>query len=110
MSRKRVIVVVSKPKSVPELPPEVLVSADQYLAGGEALSDRAALVVNLSDSYRSGTKGYYVSLLADARGQTVLPSLETIQGLSDPYGLFRFLHEAGVAAVDVQEMRARRRA
>jgi glutathione synthase/RimK-type ligase-like ATP-grasp enzyme/gamma-glutamyl:cysteine ligase YbdK (ATP-grasp superfamily) len=109
VSRKRVIVVVSNPRTVPELPPEVLVSADHYLAGGEALSDRTALVVNLCSSYRAGTKGYYVSLLADARGQTVLPSLETIQGLSDPYALFRFLHEAGVSTVDPQEMRARRK-
>jgi glutathione synthase/RimK-type ligase-like ATP-grasp enzyme/gamma-glutamyl:cysteine ligase YbdK (ATP-grasp superfamily) len=110
VSRRRVLVVVSSPKSVPELPAERVISADRYLAGGEALSDRTTLVVNLCSSYRSGTKGYYVSLLADARGQTVIPSLETIQGLSDPYALFRALHEAGVSTVDVQEMRARRRA
>ena len=110
MSRRRIVAVVTRPRSVPELPADVVVSADRYLEGGEAFSDPGALVVNLCDSYRAGTRGYYVSLLADARGQTVIPSVETIQGLADPYALFRALHEAGVSTADVQEMRARRRA
>ena len=109
MSRRRIVIVVSRPRSVPELPAESVVSADRYLQGGEAFSDPTATVVNLCDSYRSGTRGYYVSLLADARGQTVIPSVESIQGLADPYALFRFLHEAGVSTVDPQEMRARRK-
>ncbi|HEX2094482.1 MAG TPA: RimK-like ATPgrasp N-terminal domain-containing protein, partial [Longimicrobiaceae bacterium] len=110
MSRRRVVVVVSDPRAVPELPAEMLVSADTYLEGGEALCDRRITLVNLCSSYRYRTKGYYVSLLADARGQTVVPGVETIEGLADAYGLFRALREAGVPTVDVREMRARRRA
>ncbi|MEW5930652.1 MAG: glutamate-cysteine ligase family protein [Gemmatimonadota bacterium] len=107
MSRRRVVVVVSDPRKAAELPAEMLVSADEYLEGGEALTDRGLVVVNLCNSYRYRTRGYYVSLLADARGQTVVPSVETIEGLADAYGLFRALREAGVPTVDVREMRSR---
>lgn len=110
MSRRRLVVVVSERRAVPDLPAEMVVTADEYLEGGGTLSDRRLTVVNLCNSYRYRTKGYYVSLLADARGQRVLPGVETIEGLADAYGLFRALHEAGVPTVDVQEMRARRRA
>ncbi|HEU0077526.1 MAG TPA: RimK-like ATPgrasp N-terminal domain-containing protein, partial [Longimicrobiaceae bacterium] len=107
MSRRRVVVVVSDPRTAADLPAEMLVSADEYLEGGEALTDRQLTVVNLCNSYRYRTRGYYVSLLADARGQTVVPGVETIEGLSDAYGVFRALREAGVATVDVREMRSR---
>lgn len=107
MSRRRVVVVVSDPRTATDLPAEMLVSADEYLEGGEALTDRQLVVVNLCNSYRYRTRGYYVSLLADARGQTVVPSVETIEGLSDAYGLFRALREAGVPTVDVREMKSR---
>ncbi|HEX7238728.1 MAG TPA: glutamate-cysteine ligase family protein [Longimicrobiaceae bacterium] len=110
MSRKRVVVVVSDRRAVPELPAATLVTADEYLEGGEAVSDRGATVVNLCSSYRYRTKGYYVSLLADARGQTVVPEVATLEGLADAYGFFRALHEAGVPTVDPRVTRARRRA
>ncbi|HEX2189921.1 MAG TPA: glutamate-cysteine ligase family protein [Longimicrobiaceae bacterium] len=109
MSRRRVVVVVSDPRKAADLPPELLVPADEYLEGGEALTDRGLTVVNLCNSYRYRTRGYYVSLLADARGQTVVPSVETIEGLADAYGVFRALREAGVPVVDPREMRARHR-
>ncbi len=107
MSRRRVVVVVSDPRTATDLPAEMLVSADEYLEGGPALTDRQLVVVNLCNSYRYRTRGYYVSLLADARGQTVVPSVETIEGLSEAYGVFRALREAGVPTVDVREMRSR---
>jgi glutathione synthase/RimK-type ligase-like ATP-grasp enzyme/gamma-glutamyl:cysteine ligase YbdK (ATP-grasp superfamily) len=110
VSRRRVVVVVSDPRKAGDLPPELLVSADEYLEGGGDLTDRGLTVVNLCNSYRYRTRGYYVSLLADARGQTVVPSVETIEGLADAYGLFRTLREAGVPTVDPREMRARHRA
>ena len=109
MNRRRVIVVVSDPRDAEGLPPEQVTSADRYLEGGEGLADARCVVVNLCRSTRYGSKGYYVSLLADARGQQVLPSLETVQGLADPYGRFRALQEAGVETVDAAEMRVRHR-
>jgi len=38
-----------------------------------------ARVYNLCDSYAYQTAGYYVSLLAAARGQRTMPSVATIQ-------------------------------
>ncbi|MBV9108862.1 MAG: RimK-like ATPgrasp N-terminal domain-containing protein, partial [Gemmatimonadetes bacterium] len=73
------------------------------------MADPRATVVNLCRSTRYGSRGYYVSLLADARKQQVLPSVDTSQGLQEPYGRFRALQEAGVATIDAAEMRVRGR-
>lgn len=96
MMRRRVVVVVSSSADLPELPAERVVSADRYLSGEEPPSSRVT-VVNLCRSYRYRTKGYYVSLLADARGHQVVPSVEAFEGLSEPFGVARVLREAGVA-------------
>ena len=77
MSRKRVMVVVQDPRDAAGLPDEMVVDADRYLEGGEELSDPRAVVVNLCRSTRYRSRGYYVSLLADARRQQVIPSVET---------------------------------
>ena len=66
-------------------------------------------MVNLCRSYRYRSKGYYVSLIADARGQSAVPTAEGIEGLSEPFGVLRVLHEAGIPTVDASEARARRR-
>jgi glutathione synthase/RimK-type ligase-like ATP-grasp enzyme/gamma-glutamyl:cysteine ligase YbdK (ATP-grasp superfamily) len=97
LNRRRAVVVVSSRRDMPELPAERVVTADDFLSGGEPASPRIT-VINLSRSYRYRTKGYYVSLLADARGHRVIPSIEAIEGLSEQFGLFRVLREAGVAA------------
>jgi hypothetical protein len=39
-------------------------------------------IINLSRSYAYQSRGYYASLLAAARGQRVIPSVETIIDLS----------------------------
>jgi glutathione synthase/RimK-type ligase-like ATP-grasp enzyme/gamma-glutamyl:cysteine ligase YbdK (ATP-grasp superfamily) len=106
----RVIVVVSTPADARDLPEGTAVVADRYLAGGTALDERGTIVVNLCRSWRYGSKGYYVSLLADARGQHAIPAVATTEQLADPYALFRALQEAGVRTVDPREMQARRRA
>ncbi|MGI9181042.1 MAG: glutamate-cysteine ligase family protein [Longimicrobiaceae bacterium] len=107
MSRRQLLFVVSTPADAAGMPKERVLTADRYLEGRETFSDRRLVVVNLARSYRYRTKGYYVSLLADARGHQVIPSVETIEGLADPFGLFRCLQEAGIPTVDVAEMRAR---
>ena len=106
MSR-RLVVVVSDPSDLPGMPADRLVTADRFLAGGETIG-RGAAVVNLCRSYRYRTKGYYVSLVADARGQRVLPTVETIEGLTEPFGLSRVLREAGVPTLEVIRTRRRR--
>jgi len=107
---RRFHVVVSDPADAAALPPQRVVLADDYLAGGDQYAERDAVVINLCRSYRYRTRGYYVSLLADARGQHVLPSVETIEGMAEPFGLSRSLEEAGVPTISAPEMRARRRA
>ncbi|HST61549.1 MAG TPA: RimK-like ATPgrasp N-terminal domain-containing protein, partial [Longimicrobium sp.] len=109
MSRSRVIAVVSNQEDAKGLPEGIAVPADRYLEGGEALGEPGAVVVNLCRSWKYGSKGYYVSLLADARGQHAIPPVDVSEGFADAYGLFRTLQEAGVPTVDPEEMRARRR-
>ena len=109
MTRRRVLVVVQDPRDAEGLPAELVVEADRYLEGGGDLAEPRATVVNLCRSTRYGSRGYYVSLLADARGQQAIPSVETSEGLQEPYGRFRALQEAGVPTVDAAEMRVRAR-
>ena len=110
MKRRRAVVVVSNPRDAEGLPEDLAVPAERYLEGGDEFSDERLVVVNLCRSYEYASQGYYVSLLADARGQRVLPTLETASRLDEPYARFRALQEAGVSTIDAGEMTARRRA
>jgi glutathione synthase/RimK-type ligase-like ATP-grasp enzyme len=77
------IVVVNNPQHWRlDLPEVEVVSAKAYLT--EARFSRRGYygkVINLCRSYRYQSIGYYVSLLAQARGQKPLPSVQTIQDL-----------------------------
>lgn len=58
-----------------------VVAADAYL-GQPRFSERRRLrVFNLCDSYRYQSLGYYVSLLATARGHRAMPGVTTIQDM-----------------------------
>jgi glutathione synthase/RimK-type ligase-like ATP-grasp enzyme len=105
----RILVVVSTPADAPALPPEQVVTADRYLEDAQGLSDPETVVINLCRSYRYRTKGYYVSLLADARAQQVVPSVETIEALAEPFRLFRALREASVPTCAAAERPTRKR-
>jgi glutathione synthase/RimK-type ligase-like ATP-grasp enzyme len=61
-----------------------LVSARSYLSNESYSQMRYARVFNLCKSYRYQSIGYYVSLLAAARGHKPLPSISTIQDLKSP--------------------------
>ncbi|HEX5727396.1 MAG TPA: glutamate-cysteine ligase family protein [Longimicrobiaceae bacterium] len=106
-ARRRVLVVVQDPADVQGLPGELVAQADRYLEGGAELGDERTVVVNLCRSTAYASKGYYVSLLAAARGQAVIPTVEDSQAVAEPYGRFRALQEAGVPTVDAAEMRVR---
>jgi glutathione synthase/RimK-type ligase-like ATP-grasp enzyme len=58
-----------------------VVSARDYLVGGEWAGRRGVRVYNLCRSYGYQTRGYYVSLLAAARGHRPIPTVETLQDL-----------------------------
>jgi len=76
------IVVVNKPKDWNLHIPDVeVVSAKSYLSDSRYSEIRNARVYNLCQSYRYQGLGYYVSLLAEARGHRTIPNITTIQDL-----------------------------
>ena len=60
-----------------------VISARQYLTEPEFAQLKSAKVFNLCKSYRYQSKGYYVSLLAQARNHRVMPDTITIQDMKD---------------------------
>ena len=63
------------------VPDAQVVSARDYLTDPSFSSLRRAAVYNMCRNYRYQTTGYYVSLLAAARGHRPLPSVATLQDL-----------------------------
>ncbi|CAN5662221.1 hypothetical protein BH23GEM9_BH23GEM9_24080 [soil metagenome] len=108
-SSRRVLIVVSERGDAEGFPNELVATAQGYIEGDNG-AEPGTLIINLCRTLGYGTDGYYVSLLADARGQQVLPRLETSAGVADPYARFRALQEAGIATLDAVEMAVRRRA
>ena len=64
--------------------PHRVAAVRHYLSSPADYQGRHLKIINLSDSYAYQSRGYYASLLAGARGHKVLPSIETINDLSDP--------------------------
>jgi len=76
------IVVVQNPANwTLNIPGVELVSARSYLTDPEFSRVRRLKVFNLCRSYRYQSLGYYVSLLAQARGHKPVPTVATIQDL-----------------------------
>jgi len=77
-----ILIVVNNPRDWPLAIPDVtVVSARAYLSDPAYGSERNVRVFNLCKSYRYQTLGYYVSLLAEARGHKPLPRVNTIEDL-----------------------------
>ena len=76
------LLVLENPKNWSlEVPGARVVSARDYLTDPGFLEYRRARVFNLCRTYRYQSLGYYVSLLAEARGHRPLPSVNTLQDL-----------------------------
>ena len=76
------LVVVDSPKRWPLLIPGTeLVSSYDYLADAQFAQGPGRKVFNLCRSFKYQAAGYYVSLLAEARGHRPLPSISAIQDL-----------------------------
>jgi glutathione synthase/RimK-type ligase-like ATP-grasp enzyme len=76
----RTVFVTDQTQEWLEIPDAAVVTARSYLAepdGGEA----GVRVVNLCRTSRYQGRGYYVSLLAEARGQRPLPDVKTVEDL-----------------------------
>jgi len=77
-----ILIVVNNPRDWPLAIPDVtVVPARAYLSDPSYGSDRIVRVFNLCKSYRYQTLGYYVSLLAEARGHKPMPRVNTIEDL-----------------------------
>lgn len=59
-----------------------VLSTRDYLARPELFRGMRPNIINLARSYGYQSRGYYASLLAGARGQRVIPTVETIIDLS----------------------------
>ena len=74
------VVVVTDPADWPDPPADVaVVAAKDYLTHAAWAERRGVRVINLCRSYRYQRSGYYVSMLALARGHRPMPTLEAIQ-------------------------------
>ena len=77
-----VLIVANDPKAWPISIPNVeVIDARSYLTRPEYSEMRGVKLFNMCRSYRYQSSGYYVSLLAEARGHKPLPSITTIQDM-----------------------------
>ncbi|TXI17946.1 MAG: ATP-grasp domain-containing protein [Nitrosomonas sp.] len=87
------LIVVSNSQHWPLKIPDVsVVSAKEYLTNPAYGGHLRARVYNLCKSYHYQSIGYYVSLLAEARGHKPLPQVNAIEDIQSP-GLIRLLTE-----------------
>ncbi len=81
---KLLIIVEQKKDWGSYYPSEDVITASEYLAAGPGTSGNGGRVqvINLCRNYKYLSAGYYCSLLAEARSQRVMPSVRTINDLS----------------------------
>ncbi len=68
-----------------DIPGVSVITAKEYLFSGEYLNRKGTKIFNLCKSYRYQSMGYYVSLLAVARGHKAFPKVSTIQEMKAPH-------------------------
>lgn len=79
------LIVVDKPKHWNlRLDDVEVITPGQYITQEAYQSGKNLKILNLCKSYQYQSEGYYVSLLAEARGHKVLPEVSTIQDFRYP--------------------------
>ncbi|MCA9184087.1 MAG: RimK family protein [Planctomycetales bacterium] len=79
-----ILIVTNSPKDWPTQIENVqVIDARSYLTDPAYCEMKGIKLFNLCRSYRYQTTGYYVSLLAEARGHRPLPSITTVQDLKN---------------------------
>ena len=79
------LIIVEKPETWNfQIEDVEVVSADDYISAEPYQTMKNVKVLNLCKSYQYQSEGYYVSLLAEARGHKVLPEVFTIQDFRFP--------------------------
>jgi len=86
------IVIHSKRDWEPYYPSDRVISFADYVTGDYPQSTTRFRVINLCRKFSYLSEGYYCSLLAEARGDKVIPSVRTISDLSSR-SLYRILVE-----------------
>lgn len=87
------LIIVDNPKNWPlELKGVEIIPARAYLTDSYFSNLKKTRVFNLCKSYRYQAAGYYVSLLAEARGHKPVPNIWTIQDMKLP-SIIRFVSE-----------------
>lgn len=89
----KTVVVTDQNQKWFEIPDASVVTARRYLAEPESGNEGSARVLNLCRTGRYQGRGYYVSLVAEARGQRPVPDVRTIEDLRS---------EAYVRALDAE--------
>jgi glutathione synthase/RimK-type ligase-like ATP-grasp enzyme len=80
--RAPLVVIVDNPQDCEAGSGERYISAADFLHEGAHQFEAGTIIINLCRSYKYLSVGYYCSLLAEARGQVVLPAVKTINDLS----------------------------
>jgi glutathione synthase/RimK-type ligase-like ATP-grasp enzyme len=76
------VILVDSPKDFPNADtPHKVITTKDYLARTNLFRGARPKIINLSRSFAYQTRGYYSSLLAEARGHRVIPSVETMVDL-----------------------------
>src|SRR3974390_1653931 len=75
---------VDPPRDLPNAEtPHKVITTSEYLARPRLFDVGRPKLVNLARSYAYQSKGYYASLLAEARGHRVIPTVETMLELRE---------------------------
>ncbi len=76
------VILVDTPKDFPNADtPHKVITTKDYLARPGLFRGQRPKIINLARSFNYQTRGYYCSLLAEARGHRVVPSVETMVDL-----------------------------
>ena len=77
----KTVVVTDQNQKWFEIPDATILTARGYLAEPESGNEGAVRMLNLCRTGRYQGRGYYVSLLAEARGQRPIPDVKTLEDL-----------------------------
>src|SRR6476619_1818025 len=79
--RMKTVVVTDHNQECFEIPDATVLTARRYLGEPESGNEGTVQVLNLCRTGRYQGRGYYVSLVAEARGQRPVPGVKTIEDL-----------------------------
>jgi len=78
------VILVDNPKDFPNADtPHKVITTSEYLARPRLFELGRPKLINLSRTYAYQSKGYYASLLAEARGHRIVPTVETMLELRE---------------------------